>query len=246
MRTLKFGKAPAQHDERTLKFKKYVKIDLPKPPDAYNSLDRLQEKIKTNDVATLFPMDANDRYGCCVIAGAAHQITNFHGLVGRKEVMSETDVVKIYLELSGGEDNGLVMLSTLKYWRKTGMGDHKLETFTTLEEKDHDDVKRAISMFGGAYLGFNVQDAAISDLEHHRIWTPGPTDGGGHCVVAIAYTPMLIGVLTWGEFQWATWDWWDKMVDESYVLLPPEAKESDFAPGFDYATLQTDLTAITG
>jgi len=33
-------------------------------------------------------------------------------------------------------------------------------------------------------------------------------------------------------------------VDEAYVLLPPEAKDKGFAPGFDIAQLQADFAAV--
>jgi len=246
MAELRFGKKAAVKDERTLMFRRYVKPEHPAPPESYSSLDRLRESLGTDDVAELFPMDGNDRYGCCVMAGAAHLITNFHGLVGRKEIMPEAEVIRIYLELTGGSDEGLVVLTTLKYWKRHGIGNHKIEGFVGLEEHDHSDVKTSIWLFGGVKLGFRVQDAAVSDFEHGRMWEPGRTDGSGHDVTAIGYTKDYIELLTWGGLQRGSWDWWNEMVDESYGILPPEAREPAFAPGFDFAALQEDLVAITG
>jgi hypothetical protein len=37
---------------------------------------------------------------------------------------------------------------------------------------------------------------------------------------------------------------WDECVDEAYAILPPEAKNPAFAPGFNMAQLQTDLQAV--
>ena len=51
-------------------------------------------------------------------------------------------------------------------------------------------------------------------------------------------------VLTWGNTQQATWAWWDECVDEAYAILPPEAKKPGFAPGFDLAQLQADLSGV--
>jgi hypothetical protein len=53
-----------------------------------------------------------------------------------------------------------------------------------------------------------------------------------------------VTVLTWGNTQQATWAWWDECVDEAFAILPSEAEKSGFAPGFDFAQLQTDLTAV--
>ena len=51
-------------------------------------------------------------------------------------------------------------------------------------------------------------------------------------------------VLTWGNTQKATWGWWDECVDEAYAILPPEATNGGFAPGFDIAELKADLAAV--
>jgi len=53
-----------------------------------------------------------------------------------------------------------------------------------------------------------------------------------------------VTVLTWGNTQQSTWAWWDECVDEAYTIVPPEAKNAEFAPGFDLAQLQTDLSAV--
>jgi hypothetical protein len=52
-------------------------------------------------------------------------------------------------------------------------------------------------------------------------------------VFAVEYDKNGVTVLTWGNTQRATWVWWDECVDEAYAILPPEAENPDFAPGFD-------------
>ena len=54
----------------------------------------------------------------------------------------------------------------------------------------------------------------------------------------------MVTVLTWGSTQKGTWAWWDECVDEAYAILPPEASNPAFAPGFDVAELQTDLANV--
>jgi hypothetical protein len=53
-----------------------------------------------------------------------------------------------------------------------------------------------------------------------------------------------VTVLTWGNIQKATWAWWDACVDETYAILPLEAKDVQVAPGFDFAQLQADLEDV--
>ena len=62
---------------------------------------------------------------------------------------------------------------------------------------------------------------------------------------AVAYDARGVVVLTWGSTQRGTWAWWDACVDEAYAILPPEARDDRFAPGFDFAQLHEDLAALT-
>ena len=53
-----------------------------------------------------------------------------------------------------------------------------------------------------------------------------------------------VGNLTWAALQYGSFTWLDKMVDEMYAVLFQEAMDKAFSLGFDYAALQTDITAI--
>jgi hypothetical protein len=105
-------------------------------------------------------------------------------------------------------------------------------------------VKQAIHLFGGVYLGFQVQRHCLEDFNARKPWTPAPLTHDGHAVYAVGYDKHGLTVLTWGSTQKATWEWWDECVDEAYAILPPQAKKADFAPGFDFAQLQSDLQAV--
>jgi hypothetical protein len=53
-----------------------------------------------------------------------------------------------------------------------------------------------------------------------------------------------VNVLTWGNTQPGTWGWWDECVDEAYAILPPEASNPGFAPGFNITQLKQDLDGV--
>lgn len=241
---LRFGKNPPKVDYRTLRFKTYLTAALPPPPPACNALDQVFQKLETNDVASLFPIDGNDRYGDCTIAALAHAITVFAGRTSKKEIMAAAAVQKLYFKLTGGTDSGLNELDVLNYWRKSAVVGDKLLAFAKIDPKQHAHVQLGIQLFGGVYLGFQVQENAIDDFNAHRPWTPGTLTNDGHAVYAVAYDQQGVSVLTWGGLQDGTWAWWDECVDEAYALLPPEARKPDFAPGFDFAALQSDLNAV--
>jgi hypothetical protein len=241
MPTYRFGKHPPKVDYRTLRFKSYVTAALAPPPPAYNVLTSVYAKLKINNPATLFPMDGNDTLGDCTIAGVAHAITTYQGLIGKKTIMAQAAVVKLYYHLTGGVDSGLQELDVLNYWRQTAVDNDKILAYVSIDPKNHTHVQQAIQLFGGVYLGFQVQQNCVQEFDAHQPWTPGPLTNDGHAVFAVGYDPNQLTVLTWGNTQQATWPWWDECVDEAYAILPPEAAKPGFAPGFNMAQLQADL-----
>jgi len=246
MPNYRFGKHPPKRDYRTLRFKDYVKEGIAAPPASYNVLDRVYKDLKVSDPTKLFPMDGNDTLGDCTIAALAHAVTTFRGLIGKdQQIMSQQSVVKLYLRLTGGVDSGLNELDVLNYWRTHSVGGDKVLGYASIDPKNHTHIKQAVNIFGGVYLGFQVQQNAIEDFDAHRTWTPRPLTKDGHAVYAVAYDTETVTVLTWGNTQKGTWEWWDECVDEAYAILPPEAKKSEFAPGLNLAQLQTDLNEVS-
>ena len=247
-----FGKLAAKHDpqNRTLKMAKYM-ANVTDPPECYDNINLVYHKIGERDPDIIlrpdvfFPLDGNDVYGDCVVAGMAHYLTLTNGRIGELIIPPAKEVIKFYKKLSGCKDQGLVMFDTLKYWRRRPFYNHTIDLFGRIDLKNHKLVKQCIWLFGGVDLGFQVQRDAIKDFEEGKTWTPGPTDGGGHCVIAGAYDNETVTLLTWGGVIKGTWQWWDAMVDEAFAILPPEAKEPDFAPGFLYDELIKDLQSIT-
>ena len=135
-------------------------------------------------------------------------------------------------------------LDVLNYWRSNGALGEKILAFAKVNVKNQKHIKSAICLFGGVYLGFQVQQDCIQDFNAHKPWTPGPLTNEGHCVVAVGYDEKEVTVLTWGNTQQGTWAWWDECVDEAYAILPSEAKAADFDPGFKFAQLKADLEAV--
>jgi len=256
MGVYRFGKKAKRLDTRTLLFDTYRTPALPTPPPGHSSLTRVEMALATTNVGALFPMDHNDTEGDCTLAGAAHADTVFNGLVAVKSITPADVVLSDYLGLTGGQDTGLDCLTVLNWWRQTGLNGKKILAFAELNPAHHTDVMLACLLFGGVYLGFQVPANCIAQFDAGQPWT-SPADGGGaltgdgHCVFALAYNavagePVGLRVLTWGSSQLATWGWWDAVVDEAYCILPPEATDPAFAPGFNLAQLQTDLAAVTG
>jgi hypothetical protein len=241
----RFGKLPPKVDYRTLRFKNYLTSAIAPPPSAYNVLTTsVYPKLKTTDPTTLFPMDGNDTLGDCTIAALAHADTVFHGILGTNGIMAKQSVVKLYMHLTGGVDSGLNELDVLNYWRQNSASGDRIVNYVSIDPRNHTHVQQAIQLFGGVYLGFQVQQNCVQEFDAHQAWTPGRLTSDGHAVYAVAYDQTYVTVLTWGNTQQATWAWWDDCVDEAYAILPPEAQEPGFAPGFNFAQLQSDLADV--
>jgi len=241
----RFGKHPPKADYRTLRLRDYMGPGLAAPPASLSVLDRVYTELGANDPTQLFPMDGNDRYGDCTIAALAHAITVYHGLVAKPaKIMSQQAVLKLYMHLTGGVDSGLNELDVLNHWHQLAVDGEKIMAFAKVDPKNHTHVQQAIQLFGGVYIGFQVQENAVQDFDAHKPWTPGQLTQDGHAVYAVGYDQDTVTVLTWGNTQQGTWAWWDECVDEAYAILPMEAQNQGFAPGFDFAALQTDLNAV--
>ena len=239
----RFGKHPAKHDYRTLRLKDYLKNSLAAPPAQYDVLAQVYDRLKQNDPTKLFPMDGNDTIGDCTIAALAHASTVYHGLVGQKSIAATKALEKIYYHLTGGVDSGLNELDVLNYWRKNSAASEKILGFTAIDPKNQVHIKQAIQLFGGVYLGFQVQTGAVELFDQRKPWVPAKLTNDGHAVYAVAYDAEGVTVLTWGNTQKATWGWWNECVDEAYAILPAQATKEQFA-GIDFEQLKADLSDV--
>ena len=241
---MRFGKLPAQHDYRTLRFGDYVPRGLV-APQAHDSLAIVQKHLGA-PVTALYPMLGNDQYGDCTCAALGHAETLFSGLIGAKAIPTTAQTTKLYFSLTGGVDSGLVELDVLNAWRKKPLLGGQILAYVKVNAKNHAHVQLACAMFGSVYLGFQVQAHAIADFNARKPWTPGPLTQDGHAVLMTSYTPKDLTVLTWGNTQKATWAWWDECVEEAYCVLPVQAQQSGFSQGFNFAQLTTDLAQVAG
>ena len=253
MQVYKLGKQPARFDHRTLRLARYVS-KLPQPP--------LEPSWVTH--VNNWPMYMNDQIGDCAIAGAAHcdeqwlQYANPGGASPGVVMLNDNQVLKAYMDISGytpgdpSTDTGCVLLDVLKYWRKRGIGGHKIDAFVSVNPKNLQEVAQAIWLFGNVYVGLMLPLAAqgadawtVSDGGVHTE-QGAPGSWGGHCVMVPAMSPKTLTCITWGERLKMSHNFWLDYVDECYVALSQEWMEkNESAPsGFDFVTLANDLEAL--
>jgi hypothetical protein len=244
---VELGKLPARTDVRTLRLARYVhRAKLPPPPPALDLASGVLE----------WPMYANDRIGDCTTAAAAHMIEAWTAPTrGRPVEISERSVLSAFnhvkqVDPATGQE-GAVELGVLTYWRKRGIGRHRIGAFARVPVWDHPLVRDAAFLFGGLYIGLQLplsaQGQAVWDWTHRLDGPARPGSWGGHAVDVVGYDEHALVVVTWGKLQELTWAFWDRYVDEVYAVLSVDfLDEAGQAPnGFDLAALKADLALVT-
>jgi len=243
----RFGKHRKKEDPqgRTFQFAKYLTSEIPQPLGMYSNLQRVYDNLKINDPTKLFPIDGNDKIGDCTIAAIAHAKTEFSGLIGKKKIPSACSVKRQYRNMTGGKDTGLNMLDVMKRLKSNGMLGEKVPIFVEVDPKNLDHVRQAIMLFGGVYTGMFVQEEDIPNFRDRKPWVPGSLiPNEGHAIWTSDYDSNFFKVLTWGNDQEATVEWWLQRVEECYAMIPEEASDPNFTPGFNYQLLLDDLKSV--
>ena len=244
------GRVRSVHDARLLHLRSYMAVDsLPVPP-RHNMLDS----------TTSWPMLANNIFNCCTSAAAGHMVhhwteANQHGVF-----LTDQDIIRAHALLTGDHlMNCVSMLDALKFWRKTGIGDHRIHSYMSAGHAGPDDLRSVIFLFGSAYIGLNLPSFAMSgdpqQIPNIPWEIPGsvspadaaPQSANGHCVAAIGYDDEVIYVVTWGQLKTMTWDFFLRYNDEVYAVLSNDWVQQDIKcpSGFDMTTLERDLLLVT-
>lgn len=218
---LRLGKAPARRDPRNLQLKALLKKTVRLP--AEYDFDSKHSAVPT-------PMYGNDEWGCCVIAGRAHQTLRFE-LVEQRRILrvTEKEVVDEYLDQSGGADIGLITLDSLRVWRKKGWTAarkrYSIRAFSEVNRRSTEEVKTAIFMNLGVGIGLRLPLSADEELRAGKPWMQisgrgsTPNSWGGHYVYVCGYTKLGPTCVTWGRKQRMSWAFFAKYCDEAYAII---------------------------
>jgi len=242
---MKLGRHPAKPDSRTLKLGNYLKPSL--PPAS-------QDKDWTKGIAS-WGMMLNDVHSNCTIAAAAHAVQVWSANTGREATVTDPIVLSYYEKWDGynpsnpATDAGGVEIKVFKDWRKNSFHGHKLIAFANTDYGKMEEIRHAISLFGGVYVGLNLPMTAKTQA----IWDVVPDGGddakpgswGGHAVFVPKYDAHSLTCITWGALKPMTLAFWKTYVDEAHVLLSHDWLETKGSPvGFDLEQLKKDLEMV--
>jgi hypothetical protein len=232
MRTFCLGKKPALRDTRTLQFEAYLRPALAPPPASVNYAKAIAH----------WPVYANNRYGDCTCAGAAHMVQNWRTHTGMRPRKPTTrDVIDFYSYFTTpGPRNGVEMLRVLRHWRGSGLAGDRISAYVRLRLKNVEDVKQSIHLFGACYIGVMlpkfVANADDKLTPHWSVPPQGPHGAGapdpdgGHCIPAFAYDAEHLYVVTWGALKAMTWEFYLAYADEAYAVLSTDWLQNGRTP----------------
>jgi len=246
--TFKLGKHPPVVDRRTLRFGAYLAPSLPPPPASVDFYSK---------VAT-WPMYLNDQYGDCTCAAAGHLIQNWTANAGTEVTPPDATVLSFYEHFVGTPpppDAGCDMLSVLKYWRSSGLDQHTVQAFTSLQLADHTQAQTAMYLLGGIYIGVALPDFTTKGDMLSVPWVvpaggpvgaAAPNQNNGHCIPAVGYDAEQLWIVTWGELKAMSWGFYDAYADESYAVVSSDfIEQAGVSPdGFDLQQLEKDLAQL--
>jgi|SRR5581483_1648731 len=254
----KFGKTPARAGAVKLRFAKYLdkkELKLPRHPSNFGH-ERLLAKRG-------WGMFGNDKYGCCVWAGAAHEhrMWSYEGGDHKGAWFRDSDVLSDYAAVTGFDpakpdtDQGTDMQKAAAYRRDTGVIDghgrrHKIAAYLALEPGNLEQHLQAMWLFGAVGIGIRVPNCFMDQVDAGKPWaydsSPGAWAGdNGHYVPLVSKRGDFLNCVTWGAIQQFEIDAWQRTNDESIVYLSDEMLTNGKSPeAFDYQTLQADLNAL--
>src|SRR5262249_25124468 len=139
-------------------------------------------------------------------------------------------------------------LDVLEYWRTTGIAGNQILAYAAVDTRNLDEVRQAIWLFGGIYLGIYVPQSAERQFAAGEPWTVPWVSPivGAHAVPALAYDESGVAVSTWAKIQGADWRFFSRYCEEAYAIVDQAwIASSGISPsGFDVEQLKTDLAAL--
>lgn len=250
---VKSGRLPYRHDSRTLDLADYLQHEnLSKIPGAYN----WGKNIDPSRWGVLGNLKIND----CTCAAAGHLIMTWTANIGKFHKPTTKAIVKAYTDISGfnaitdGIGKPIEAIKVLKYWRKHGIDDHKIIAFAKLDFKNRQQLKHAIFLYGGCYVGINLPKSAEKQFNESKKWTV-PRSGTeglgkpgswiGHAMLITGYSKYEVTAITWGKVVKLSLDFWETYVDESYAIFSEDFIRHNQTPtNISVDVLRRDIKAL--
>lgn len=235
MSAYKTGRLPAQRPAALADLEVYAEGRLPTPPAA----------VKAPDIPR--PIDGNDQYGDCVMAGVAHMIEAANAEEQEHDfVPDEQQVVDRYFTLTGGADSGLVESNVLTLWHRQGNFHQRIHGYAPIHPQNILGLHQSIAFYGPTMLGIQCPESAQRQFQEGVPWTyEGEETEDGHCIIASGFNYEGLECESWGGITIVTYPFLAHYLEEAYcVLMPQLVERKKDALGLNLAQLEADLKRV--
>lgn len=203
----------------------------------------------------VWPMLLNDQLGDCTAAGFWHLVQAWTAYASSEYFPTDQDALDLYEPTSGynprtgANDNGAVEQDVLQFEVDKGADGHKILAFAQVDHTSADEMKTALSVFGGLYVGIQCPKSMQQQFAAGEVidYVPGSPVEGGHCVVIAGWDTEYIYIVTWGALVKMTWAFWEQYGDEAWVIVTQDfiEKNSMSPSGLDITGLLSEFREIT-
>ena len=223
--TLKVGKTgavPSRHDPKTVTYKAIHKAlviaDPRRTPPFF---------VDTRPRNARWNINGNDRYGCCTFAGIVRIMQNNAARKGRVLDITDEDVIKAYLDSTGGADIGQMPINALNYMRSLGIKGHKVLAYARVGDRDLYERQSALATFGSLYVAAGLP--ARLDEDHDLRWeltarekrtsSDEPRSLGGHAYPIFGFQNGEEFSVPWDQEVIEEVAWTDYYREETWVFV---------------------------
>lgn len=247
----RLGRRPHDPSVETLRLANYLTGAVPAHPVTADHFSKVTD----------WGMYRNNQFGICGPTSVANFVKLVTKYLGGTEVSpSQDDVFALYKlcnpdfdPVTGAGDNGVDMKQMLSFLVKQGIGGKKALAFAAIDPTNLDEVRAAISLFGGVLYGVDLKVPQQTQTDN-GLWDYQPGGKwGGHAVLAGLYTSdgtahhSDVSVVTWAEVVGTTDTFAQHQLEEAYVVIFEEhLGTTAFQEGVNLAALAADYEALTG
>lgn len=249
---MKLGKLPHSDNPKDLNLANYLpKLDKPLP-EVFGHGDLVP--------ADSWGVLANDRLGCCVWSGAAHETLVLGREGDHDPAFSDASVEGDYERFTGynpndpSTDQGTDMRQAAQDRRGTGISDardhrHRIGAYLWLEPGNLDQLWQAAYEFSVVGVGYEFPESAMQQFREGQPWDVVKDSKivGGHYVPCVGRTAGgNLDAVSWGRRIQITPAFYEKYSDAALVYISASALGPDgkTPEGLDKAALVADLAAL--
>lgn len=236
-------------DDIPLLYARYRTAQLPPVPHHFGHVGQAEPPTVGG-----WQMLGNDRFGNCVVAGAAHGQMVWDWATKRTiPQFSDAGIAEQYFELTGGEDTGLDPVQFAQWWQSVGLADasgvrHNIRSLAAIT--DTDQAIEAAYIFGFSGLGLYLPASAEQQFSEGAIWDDlsGKPSGGHYVPLVGRNSNGNLVVVTWGRLHAMTPAYLNRyfMGGVAYTSRDYMTAMGISPEGYNFAQLDADMAALAG